>query len=57
MDGYGDKGGCQAGLAVFITDSAFQNALVHGIVDVGHQADNRALWRSYEYSFDVDRRL
>jgi hypothetical protein len=26
-------------LAVFITDSAFKNALVHGIVGVGHQAD------------------
>ena len=33
------EGGCQAELAVFITGFIFQNALIHGIVGVGHQAD------------------
>ena len=40
---HGDESGCQAKLAVFITYSTFQIALVHGIVGVSLQAENRYL--------------
>jgi hypothetical protein len=39
VDWNGDKSGRQAKLAVFITDFAFQNALLYGIVVAGHKAN------------------